>query len=77
MVSINDDGKGLPENLDLVALTTNGHYGLMGISERVSLLGGRMHLEKRPKGGSILMVEIPHPRVEVKEKKKRLEHTKE
>lgn len=73
MVAIGDDGKGLPENLDLVSLTSNGHYGLMGISERVSLLGGRMHLEKRTNGGSNLMVEIPHPRVEIKGKKKRSE----
>jgi len=71
MISIQDDGKGLPENLDLTALTTHGHYGLMGISERVSLLGGRMHLENGTKGGSVLMVEIPHPRVETKTKKKR------
>jgi len=73
MIAISDDGKGLPENLDLVSLTSNGHYGLMGISERVSLLGGRMHLENRTGRGSDLMVEIPHPRVEIKEKKKRNE----
>ena len=71
MISILDDGKGLPENIDLSALTTGGHYGLMGISERVSLLGGRMHLEKRNDGGTAMMVEIPHPRVEVKTKAKR------
>lgn len=71
MVSIQDDGKGLPDDLDLTELSTHGHYGLMGISERVSLLGGRMHLENGGKRGSVLMVEIPHPRVEAKTKKKR------
>jgi len=70
MIAISDNGLGLPENLDLTALTSDGHYGLIGISERVSLLGGRMHLEKSEPGGTVLMVEIPHPRVEVKRKTK-------
>jgi len=70
MIAISDDGQGLPEDLDLTSLTTDGHYGLIGISERVSLLGGRMHLEKCETGGTVLMVEIPHPRVEAKRKSK-------
>lgn len=45
MISIQDDGKGFLDAPDLTELSTQGHYGLMGISERVSLLGGRMHLE--------------------------------
>jgi signal transduction histidine kinase len=68
MIAISDNGLGLPDNLDLTSLTSDGHYGLIGISERVSLLGGRMHLEKSEPGGTVLMVEIPHPRVEVKRK---------
>ena len=71
MIAISDNGLGLPENLDLTSLTLDGHYGLIGISERVSLLGGRMHLEKSESGGTVLMVEIPHPRVEVKRNTKK------
>ena len=41
-----------------------GHYGLLGLSERVALLDGRLRLENRPTGGLRLEVEIPHPRVE-------------
>lgn len=63
MVSISDDGTGLEEDFDLIALAKNGHFGLLGISERVSLLGGRFHLQRSPEGGSLLLVEIPHPRV--------------
>ncbi|HAF63122.1 MAG TPA: histidine kinase, partial [Anaerolineaceae bacterium] len=70
MIAISDDGKGLPDDLDLTSLTADGHYGLIGISERVSLLGGRMHLEKGDPRGTALMVEIPHPRVESKRKSK-------
>ena len=39
MVTISDDGMGLDEDFDLITLASNGHYGLLGISERVALLG--------------------------------------
>ncbi|MDK2982126.1 MAG: hypothetical protein PWQ55_2473 [Chloroflexota bacterium] len=63
MVTISDDGLGLDEDFDLITLANNGHYGLLGISERVALLGGRFHLQRSPQGGSLLLVEVPHPRV--------------
>jgi signal transduction histidine kinase len=63
MVTISDDGLGLDEDYDLITLANNGHYGLLGISERVALLGGRFHLQRSPEGGSLLLVEVPHPRV--------------
>jgi signal transduction histidine kinase len=64
MVSIGDDGLGFPEDFDLKAVSATGHYGLLGISERVALLGGRLRLQRQPDGGSLLQVEIPHPRVD-------------
>ncbi len=63
MISIIDDGVGLPEVFDLNALSSEEHYGLLGISERVALLSGRMSLQRLPEGGTLLKVEIPHPRV--------------
>jgi signal transduction histidine kinase len=65
LVSIADDGHGLPEGFDLSALSADGHYGLLGISERIALLGGRLKLQNQASGGLRLEVEIPHPRVEV------------
>lgn len=63
MVSIQDDGQGLAEGFDLNSMAAQGHYGLVGISERVALLGGRFQLQRRESGGTLLMVDIPHPRV--------------
>jgi signal transduction histidine kinase len=63
LVSITDNGRGLDPNFDLAALSADGHYGLLGISERVTLLGGRLKLQNQPNGGLLLEVEIPHPRV--------------
>ena len=65
MVTIEDDGMGFVDNFDLNDLSKNGHYGLLGISERVALLGGRMRVRRQTEGGSLLQVEIPHPRVAV------------
>ncbi len=41
MISIADDGLGISEELDINNLPESGHFGLLGISERVALLGGR------------------------------------
>jgi len=63
MISIADNGRGLADGFDLSTLSTEGHYGLLGISERVALLGGRLRLQNQASGGLLLQVEIPHPRV--------------
>ena len=54
-VFIEDDGKGfsLEDQPDTSAI------GLMGIRERVSLLGGSMELETEPEKGTTLIVRIP------------------
>jgi len=65
MVSIEDDGLGISDGIDVSNLSREGHFGLLGISERVALLDGRMRLQRQPEGGSLLQVEIPHPRVSV------------
>jgi len=59
---ITDNGEGLSENFDLGNLNQAGHYGLLGITERVALMGGRIHLGNQPGGGLQIQVEIPHPR---------------
>jgi signal transduction histidine kinase len=64
MISIADNGRGLTNGFDLSTLSAQGHYGLLGISERVALLGGRLRLQNQAGGGLLLQVEIPHPRVE-------------
>lgn len=63
LIAVADDGQGLNERFDLAHLSASGHYGLLGISERVTLLGGRLKLQNQAGGGLLLEVEIPHPRV--------------
>jgi signal transduction histidine kinase len=63
-ITISDNGRGLNEDADLAALAANSHYGLLGISERVALLGGKLQLQNRPSGGLSINAEIPHPRAQ-------------
>jgi len=62
MVSIGDDGHGLTGDFDLAAFSARRHYGLLGISERVALLGGRLLIRNQADGGLLIRVEIPHPK---------------
>jgi signal transduction histidine kinase len=63
LLSIADDGTGLAEDFELSDLPAAGHYGLLGISERVALLGGRVQFQNQANGGLLIQAEIPHPRV--------------
>lgn len=61
LVRLEDDGQGLAGPVDLASLSVQKHYGLVGISERVALLGGFMKIESSNGNGTILQVEIPSP----------------
>ena len=53
-MTIVDDGRGFrPEAIP------QGHYGLVGINERVHLMGGKLDLQSSPKAGTQLQVTIP------------------
>lgn len=61
LMRLEDDGKGLANPTDLASLSINKHFGLVGISERVALLGGSLNIESSQGNGTILQVEIPSP----------------
>jgi NarL family two-component system sensor histidine kinase YdfH len=54
VIKVKDDGKGF-DPLKIPA----GHYGILGIRERVRLLGGEIEIESSPEKGTILSVQIP------------------
>ena len=56
---ISDDGCGLSGDLDLATLAAHGHYGLLGISERVALIRGRFRIVNQALGGTLLEIELP------------------
>ncbi|HSM26083.1 MAG TPA: sensor histidine kinase [Anaerolineaceae bacterium] len=54
VISIEDDGQGFePKNIP------SGHYGLLGIRERMRLLGGNLDIQSKPGEGTKLKMRIP------------------
>jgi signal transduction histidine kinase len=53
IASIQDDGKGFD------ALITNGGLGLLGMTERVRALQGRMSVASEPSRGTLISLELP------------------
>ncbi|TMV47163.1 histidine kinase [Paenibacillus mesophilus] len=59
-VVVKDNGVGFSvEKLEAMIARGNSHFGIMGMRERVELLGGRMDIESEPKAGAKLTMIIP------------------
>jgi signal transduction histidine kinase len=56
---IADDGRGFEPDATLVSAAREGHLGLVGMHERVRLLGGRTQIESRRGGPTIISVRLP------------------
>jgi len=62
VVSVTDDGIGLPEerlNADPRALEPEGHYGFLGMAERAERVGARVEVSGAPGTGTVVVVRIP------------------
>lgn len=55
---IEDDGRGFAP-AEILASSSNGRLGLLGMKERVNLAGGLLEVESAPGAGATLMVRIP------------------
>jgi two-component system NarL family sensor kinase len=58
-VSVRDNGQGFRVPRRLTTLAVQGKLGLIDIQERIQLLGGRLTVKSKPKGGTLLLMEIP------------------
>lgn len=54
-----DDGRGFVPETTLVEAARGGHLGLVGMHERVRLLGGRTQIESRPGGPTVISAHLP------------------
>ncbi|WP_298820188.1 ATP-binding cassette domain-containing protein [Chloroflexus sp.] len=61
MLRLADNGRGMEMPPDLTGLAERKHFGLISISERVSLLRGTLHFGRSAWGGLEVRVEIPNP----------------
>src|SRR5919201_226009 len=58
-VRIEDDGKGFAVTPTLIRAAKRGRLGLVGIGERIRLLGGRFDVDSRPGGPTTLSLKLP------------------
>ncbi|MEV5959009.1 ATP-binding protein [Streptomyces sp. NPDC051987] len=57
VVTIHDDGRGLPPDTTLEGLRRTGHFGLLGMTERAAAVGARIQLTTDK--GTEVRVEVP------------------
>jgi len=60
-LTVRDDGQGFCVPDDLHRLVAQGHFGLVGLGERVELIGGRWVVESAPGKGTLLLLVWPKP----------------
>ncbi|MFJ1736909.1 sensor histidine kinase [Streptomyces sp. NPDC088254] len=59
-VGVLDDGRGLPADTDLQRLRTEGHFGIVGMTERAASVGARLTIGPRPDAhGTEVLLELP------------------
>jgi signal transduction histidine kinase len=64
-----DDGRGFDVERTLIAAARRGRLGLVGMSERVRLLGGRLELRSRPGESTVVSVTLPPWRLHESDRK--------
>lgn len=57
--TVTDDGRGFDVERALVAAAARGRLGLVGMSERVRLLGGHLAVDSRPGGPTTITMTLP------------------
>lgn len=59
MLLVSDDGRGFVVPESPAQMTTNGHFGLLGIQERAELIGAHMIIESETDKGTRLIIKLP------------------
>jgi PAS domain S-box-containing protein len=61
ILEVQDNGVGFSIPEDWVELARQGHLGLVGMIERVEAVGGALHIESTPDGGTCIRAVVPLP----------------
>ena len=57
--TVQDDGRGFEPEIALVQAARDGHLGLVGMHERVQMLGGVTRIDSRRGGPTVISVRLP------------------
>jgi signal transduction histidine kinase len=58
-MTVTDDGQGIPNSTDLRHFVAEGHFGLAGMRERATMIGGTLEVQSAPDYGTAVILEIP------------------
>jgi len=61
LLSVSDDGVGFVPPAGPEEMTEEGHFGLVGMRERLLLVGGSLNIESQPGHGTRIMARFPFP----------------
>jgi len=56
---VRDDGVGFNVTQSLDGAASRGHLGLLGMKERVQILGGNLEVESAPGHGTSIRISLP------------------
>jgi signal transduction histidine kinase len=56
---VEDNGRGFDLDSDTARALGMGHLGLLGVRERLALVGGNLEVESAPNGGTTIYVRVP------------------
>src|SRR5881394_2744765 len=66
---IEDDGRGFDARVPSQSGNGSSRLGLLGIQERLGMVGGNFKVESAPERGATLLIRVPIPKAHEKEKK--------
>jgi signal transduction histidine kinase len=59
-LTVTDDGKGITGSTESVDFVADGHFGLAGMRERATMVGGKLDLQTALDYGTVVILELPH-----------------
>jgi signal transduction histidine kinase len=58
-ITVRDNGQGFAAPQRAVDLSDTGHFGLMGMYERASLIGAHLQIRSAPNTGTTVIIRVP------------------
>jgi signal transduction histidine kinase len=58
-MTITDDGRGIANSSDLRRFVAEGHFGLAGMRERATMIGGHLEVQSALDYGTVVILEVP------------------
>lgn len=58
-LTVTDDGRGISGNIESARFVAQGHFGLAGMRERATMIGGKLDVQTAVDYGTVVILELP------------------